>query len=86
MPSYFQHVVTDFEYTGFLNFVGQPFVKATAFETKVFPLFLEGPMRQLKTVSDPEARKAIHDAVLASNLYDAPIGQRSRRADTAGRR
>ena len=50
MPTYFQHVVTAYEYTGLKNFVGQPFVRATAFEAKVFPLFLEGPVRQLKTV------------------------------------
>ncbi|KAH8074164.1 hypothetical protein JL720_10719 [Aureococcus anophagefferens] len=77
MPSYFQHEVKDFEYTGMTNFVGQPFVHAKAFKAKVFPLFLEGPVRQLKTVDrDDEAQlKAIHDAVLASDLYDEPIGQ-----------
>ena len=31
MPTYFQHVVTAYEYTGLKNFVGQPFVRATAF-------------------------------------------------------
>ncbi|KAH8048049.1 hypothetical protein JL720_15911 [Aureococcus anophagefferens] len=56
---------------------GGPFVHAKAFKAKVFPLFLEGPVRQLKTVDrDDEAQlKAIHDAVLASDLYDEPIGQ-----------
>jgi hypothetical protein len=77
MPTYFQHVVTAYEYTGLKNFVGQPFVRATAFEAKVFPLFLEGPVRQLKTVprADGVQLKKIHDAVLASPLYDKPIGQ-----------
>jgi len=75
MPTYFQHVVTDYDYTGLVNFVGQPFVRAKKFEAKVFPLFLEGPTRQLKTVGDPATREAIHDAVLASKLYDAPLGQ-----------
>ena len=77
MPTYFQHVVTSYEYTGLKNFVGQPFVRATAFEAKVFPLFLEGPVRQLKTVprADGVQLKKIHDAVLASPLYDEPIGQ-----------
>ena len=77
MPSYFSHEVTDYDYTGLKSFVGQPFVRAKAFKAKVFPLFLEGPVRQLKTVprSNGEKLQRIHDAVLKSPLYDKPIGQ-----------
>jgi len=77
MPSYFQHEVVSYDYTGLNNFVGQPFVRAKKFKAEVFPLFLEGPVRQLKTVDrgDTEALKGIHDAVKASPLYDAPLGQ-----------
>ena len=77
MPSYFQHEVIEYKKTGILNYVHQPFVKALKFQAKVFPLFLEGPVRQLKVIPrDATARLvAIHDAVKASPLYDAPIAQ-----------
>jgi len=77
MPTYFQHEVVEYEHTGFRNFMGQPFVTANKFKTKVLPLFLEGPVRHLKTVprDNAKALTAIHDAVLRSKLYDAAIGQ-----------
>ncbi|KAJ1456688.1 hypothetical protein M885DRAFT_462977 [Pelagophyceae sp. CCMP2097] len=77
MPTYFAHEVTDYEKTGYKSFVGQPFVHAKAFKTQVFPMFLEGAVRQLKTVApgDVAAFVAIHDAVRAGPLYDAPIKQ-----------
>ena len=77
MPTYFAHKVLSYEYTGYESYMHQPFVRALKFEATVFPLFLEGPVRQLKTVprDDGLTMTKIHDAVKASQLYDEPLGQ-----------
>mmetsp|Transcript_3899 Transcript_3899/g.5105 ORF Transcript_3899/g.5105 Transcript_3899/m.5105 type:complete len:645 (+) Transcript_3899:417-2351(+) len=77
MPTYFAHDVIEYEYTPYESYVHQKFVRAKKFKTRVFPLFLEGPVRQLKTIArdDGNAMTAIYDAVLKSGIYDAPLQQ-----------
>ncbi|KAJ8613664.1 hypothetical protein CTAYLR_003152 [Chrysophaeum taylorii] len=75
MPAYFSHTVLAYNYTGYRSYRGEPFVRAREFEVRVYPLFLEGPVRQLKTYTDGNKITAIYDAVKKSGLYDAPIGQ-----------
>lgn len=77
MPSYFSHEVVEYDYTGYVSFVKQPFVHAKKFKVNDFPMFLEGPVRQLKTIDrdDKDAFVALYEAVLKSSMYDEPIGQ-----------
>ena len=73
-PSYFSYDVTDYEETGESDAKGQPFVKAKAFEVGTFPLFLEGPVRMMKTIPKDsyDEQVSVYNNVKASGLYDEP--------------
>lgn len=49
-PTYFSYNITQWEETNLLDVNGHAFVRAKAFEVGLFPLFLEGPTRMLKTI------------------------------------
>lgn len=70
VPTYFKFTVTDYELTGLKSNRGLPTVKVGGFEPSVLPLFLEGPTRQLKTLSDPAEKLAVYEAVAASDIVD----------------
>ena len=74
-PTYFSYEVTSYEETGGYDVNEQPYVKALGFEVGVFPLFLEGPVRMMKTLpaSSYEEQKAVYDKVKASGLYDSGL-------------
>ena len=62
-PSYFQFKVTDFEtLLDASNGRGLPPVKVLAFEESPLPLFLEGPVRYLKTLkkASMEEKRAVY--------------------------
>ena len=73
-PSYFSYDVTEYEETGESDAKGQPYVKAKAFEVGTFPLFLEGPVRMMKTIPKDsyDEQISVYNNVKASGLYDEP--------------
>ena len=53
---------------------GLPTVNALAMEVKKFPLFLEGPVRYMKTIQDDQDKmKDMYDRVLKSGLRDTKL-------------
>jgi hypothetical protein len=72
-PTYFSYNVTDWERTGERNELGLPLVIAKEMVVNLFPLFLEGPTRMMKTRHGADAR-AIYDNVKASPLHDKALG------------
>jgi len=73
-PSYFSYNVTDFVETGEKNDVGHPLVNAKAMRVKVFPQFLEGPVRYMKTIQDDKDQmRDIYQKVLKSGLRDKKL-------------
>jgi hypothetical protein len=53
-PCYFSYDVTAWKLNGGSNAVGLPLVNALSMRVGTFPLFLEGPVRYLKTVQDDQ--------------------------------
>jgi hypothetical protein len=73
-PSYFSYDVTKWELTEDKNDVGLPLVNAQAMRVGRFPLFLEGPVRYMKTVSSDEKKmKDMYEKVLVSGLRDKKL-------------
>ena len=73
-PSFFSYNVTDWELNDNRNEVGLPLVNAKAMEVGIFPLFLEGPVRYMKTIQDDEDKMSdMYDRVLASGLRDTEL-------------
>jgi hypothetical protein len=73
MPTYFYFDVSDFEIIDEKDDFGNAFVKALGMRVRKMPLFLEGPTRMLKTVTNPEALSIYH-TVRNSALRDEKLG------------
>lgn len=52
IPTYFAFEVTKYQKSGEANHDGAPFVEALQMKVRRLPIFLEGPTRMLKTVTD----------------------------------
>jgi hypothetical protein len=73
-PSYFSYNITSWELNGLKNDVGLPLVNAKAMSVGRFPLFLEGPVRYLKTVTeDKDAVLEMYNKVKSSGLRDEEL-------------
>ena len=72
-PTYFKFSVSSFEKTGTTSTRGLPTVKVGGFEPTALPLFLEGPTRQMKTLTSHKERSAVYKAVAASDLRDTEL-------------
>jgi hypothetical protein len=73
-PSFFSYNVTDWELNGNHNAQGLPLVNAKAMSVGIFPLFLEGPVRFMKTIEDdPEQMADMYERVLTSGLRDTEL-------------
>lgn len=72
-PTYFSYNVTNWTLTGNRNKDGHPFVNPLQMEVGRFPLFLEGPVRMMKSVDLGEA-KNIYEHVRHSGLRDEGLG------------
>jgi len=72
VPTYFAYDVTKWNHTTEFNSHGHPFVIPLDMSVRLFPLFLEGPTRMMKTVSAMDA-KDIFSNVRESNLYDKEL-------------
>jgi hypothetical protein len=69
-PTYFYYDCTDFS----LSTVGSELhLKPNSFVQRTLPLFLEGPTRHLKVISDIEERRRVHQLVKSSPLYDVGL-------------
>lgn len=70
-PAFFSYDVTEWELNGNTNAQGLPLVDAKAMKVGMFPLFLEGPVRYMKTIQDDDEKmKDMYDRVLESGLRD----------------
>jgi hypothetical protein len=69
MPTYFAYRVTNWKRTGERNKEGHPLIVPLNMTVRRFPLFLEGPTKQLKTEDSIKARE-IYEKVKNSTLYD----------------
>jgi hypothetical protein len=71
--TYLRYEATEYDVIrGATDAQGRPFVTVRAFQPIPLSLFLEGPVHALKS-ADCEQAKAIHTAVLNSNLYDRKL-------------
>jgi hypothetical protein len=69
--SFFSYDVTDWELNENKNDVGLPCVNAKAMKVGKFPLFLEGPVRYMKTIENSKKKmKDMYEKVLNSGLRD----------------
>ena len=68
-PTYFSYNVTKWTETGERNKDGHPLVNPKQMKVGRFPLFLEGPVRYMKTVDGGEA-KTVYKRVRKSGLRD----------------
>jgi hypothetical protein len=68
--------VTDYELVGFSSSRGLPTVRVKAFAAEVLPLFLEGPVRHMKTLKNAAHadKLAVYKAVKNSTLRDGKLG------------
>jgi hypothetical protein len=71
VPTFFSYDVTDWELNGNHNAMGLPLVNALSMKVGIFPLFLEGPVRYMKTIKDDDAQMTeMYERVLDSGLRD----------------
>lgn len=71
-PTYFSYNVTKWKLTGNRNKKGHPLVSPVKMSVGRFPLFLEGPVRMMKTVDKKEAIN-IYNKVKQSGLRDEKL-------------
>lgn len=70
-PAYFSYDVTKWKLNKGRNDKGLPFVNALAMKVGRFPLFLEGPVRYMKTIQDDvNSTEDVYGKVLGSGLRD----------------
>ena len=73
-PSYFSFEVTQYTKNKQKTEKGLPLVNARAMKVGRFPLFLEGPVRQMKTIADSkEDMSDLYQKVYASGLRDEKL-------------
>jgi len=73
-PSFFSYDITDWELNEGHNEIGLPLVNAKAMRVGQFPLFLEGPVRYMKTIKDDDKKmKDMYERVLMSGLRDKEL-------------
>uniref|UniRef100_A0A7S2LQM3 Uncharacterized protein n=1 Tax=Leptocylindrus danicus TaxID=163516 RepID=A0A7S2LQM3_9STRA len=83
-PTYFSYNITNWTLTGETNKDGYELVNATAMSVGTFPLFLEGPMRMMKTSTTSDEARNIYQNVLESGLRDNKLKMYSISASLEG--
>jgi len=72
--TFFSYDVVEWENTGNQNDVGLPLVNAKAMKVGVFPMFLEGPVRYMKTIQEDDKKMTdMYERVLTSGLRDEKL-------------
>ena len=72
-PTYFSCQVLDFERIDDNNPEKLVFFKPLRFKSNPLPLFLEGPVHQMKTLQDKQERLALYHEVKQSQLFDRDL-------------
>jgi len=73
-PAFFSYDVTEWELNGNHNDQGLALVNAKAMKVGMFPLFLEAPVRYMKTIQDDDEKmKDMYERVLESGLRDKEL-------------
>jgi len=72
-PCYFSYDVTGWKENGGHSSQGLPTVDATSMMVGTFPLFLEGPVRYLKTVDNVSDSLAVYNKVKGTGLRDESL-------------
>jgi len=73
-PCYFSFDVTEWKLNGGHSAMGLPTVDATSMAVGIFPLFLEGPVRYMKTIADDtETQLEVYNKVMNTGLRDEPL-------------
>ena len=67
MPTYFSYEAEDWRVT-------EEGIEPLSFRQNALPLFLEGPVHDLKLQGDPASRLGMYEKVKSSTLYDAKLG------------
>merc|ERR1711935_264022 len=84
-PAFFSYDVTDWELNGNKNDKGLSLVNAKAMKVGIFPLFLEGPVRYMKTIQDDgDLMTDTYLKVLKSGLRDEELNMYYLSASLAG--
>jgi len=83
-PSYFSFDVTEYELNGKHNDVGLPLADAKALKVGRFPLFLEGPVRMMKTLKTTDEALELYNKVKVSGLRDEGLSMYYISADLKG--
>jgi hypothetical protein len=68
--TYFSFQPVEYEHTGGTDPEDRPHIKPSRFEVNPLPLFLEGPVHQMKLLSDPNTTHKLYQQVRKSNLFD----------------
>jgi hypothetical protein len=68
-PTYFSYNISKWTITGEVNVLGHPLVRAREMVVSLFPLFLEGPTRMLKTIETATKDPVSPSIIEAKNLY-----------------
>jgi hypothetical protein len=71
-PTYFACQPLEYDVLDSTDSVGRPFIRVKSFQPVVLPGFLEGPVRQMKSLSRSEAL-ALHLKLRAGPLFDAKL-------------
>jgi hypothetical protein len=72
-PTYFSYNLSDFNIEDNKDSQGRSYVRPKGFSQNRLPLFLEGPVRQMKTIETIEHARALYDKVKASPLFDSKL-------------
>jgi hypothetical protein len=69
-PTYFSFQADEYEIQDETDPENRPIIKPTSFKANPLPLFLEGPVHQLKILTDPEESIKLYHKVKESQLFD----------------
>lgn len=73
-PTYLACQPLEYDVLDALDPEGRPFIQVKAFQPVPLPLFLEGPVRQMKVLNSKEEALKLHKNVRDSDLYDVKLG------------
>jgi hypothetical protein len=71
-PTYFTYRVENYDVLDQTDAQGRPWIRVKSFTPQVLPLFLEGPMRAFKVLSQAEVRR-VYQQIKAGPLFDREL-------------
>ena len=72
-PTYFRYHPTDYAELATVDDQGRPNIRVNEFDVEILPLFLEGAVRSLKTMSNQKDAQAIYERIRNSELFDTKL-------------